>query len=120
MLEDENMNYAVVGQGVAYNLGLGLSFVDPIRVFVPKKGNQTSMNPARALNYDYIFPSGVFSVLEEIDSRYMIVPFSFASRLFETDGQISAIELGIDKNANSGKLQKSIQEILGNSFEVKE
>jgi len=120
MLEDESMNYAVVGQGVAYNLGLGLSFVDPIRVFVPKKGNQTSMNPARALNYDYIFPSGVFSVLEEIDSRYMIVPFGFASRLFETDGQISAVELGIEKNANSGKLQKSIQDILGNSFEVKD
>jgi lipoprotein-releasing system permease protein len=120
MLEDENMNYAVVGQGVAYNLGLGLSFVDPIRVFVPKKGTQTSLNPARALNYDYIFPSGVFSVLEEIDSRYMIVPFNFASRLFETDGEISAVELGIDKNANSGKLQKNIQDILGNSFEVKD
>ena len=120
MLEDENMNYAVVGQGVAYNLGLGLSFVDPIRVFVPKKGNQVSINPARALNYDYIFPSGVFSVLEEIDSRYMIVPFNFAARLFETQGQISAVELGIDQNANSRKLQKRIQEILGSSFEVKD
>ncbi len=119
MLEDENTEYAIVGQGVAYNLGLGLSFVDPIRMFVPKKGNQTSINPARALNYDYIFPSGVFSVLEEIDSKYVIVPFNFASRLFETDGQVSAVELGIDANANTGRLQKNIQEILGDSFEVK-
>lgn len=47
MLEDENMDYAIVGQGVAYNLGLGLSFVDPIRLFVPKRGAQTSINPAR-------------------------------------------------------------------------
>ncbi len=120
MLEEQSMHYAIVGQGVAYNLGLGLSFVDPIRVFVPKKGNQTSVNPARALNFDYIFPSGVFSVLEEIDSRYMIVPFDFAARLFETEGQVSAIELGIDKTANARKLQKQIQEILGDSFEVKD
>ncbi len=120
MLEDQSMDYAVVGQGVAYNLGLGLSFVDPIRVFVPKKGKQTSVNPARALNYDYIFPSGVFSVLEEIDSRYMIVPFDFAARLFETEGQISAVELGIAEDANSKRLQKNIQEILGDSFEVKD
>lgn len=119
MLEDENMAYAIVGQGVAYNLGLGLSFVDPIRVFVPKKGNQTSINPARALNFDYIFPSGVFSVLEEIDARYMIVPYNFAAKLFETEDEISAIELGIDRNAHAGKLQKSIQKILGESFEVK-
>ncbi len=119
MLEDESTDYAVVGQGIAYNLGLGLSFVDPIRVFVPKKGNQTSLNPARALNFDYIFPSGVFSVLEEIDSKYMIVPFSFASRLFETEGQISAVELGINSSANAGRLQKKIQEILGDSFEIK-
>jgi lipoprotein-releasing system permease protein len=119
MLEEDNMNYAIVGQGVAYNLGLGLSFVDPIRVFVPKKGNQTSVNPARALNFDYIFPSGVFSVLEEIDSRYMIVPISFAERLFETKGQVSAVELGVGKDVNVKKLQAGIQDILGDSFEVK-
>lgn len=119
MLEDENMDYAVVGQGVAFNLGLGLSFVDPIRLFVPKKGAQTSVNPARALNFDYIFPAGVFSVLEEIDSRYMIVPFGFAARLFETEQQITAVELGIDSNINAGRLQNQIQKILGDGFEVK-
>ena len=73
----------------------------------------------RSLNFDYIFPSGVFSVLEEIDARYMIVPYNFAAKLFETEDEISAIELGIDRNAHAGKLQKSIQKILGESFEVK-
>ncbi|SHF80100.1 lipoprotein-releasing system permease protein [Mariniphaga anaerophila] len=119
MLEDEGIDYAVVGQGVAYNLGLGLSFVDPIRIFVPQKGKQTSVNLARSLNYDYIFPSGVFSVLEEIDSKYMIVPYHFAASLFESGNQVSAVELGIDPKANGKKLQNQIQEILGDSFHVK-
>lgn len=119
MLEDQGMNYAVVGQGVAYNLGLGLSFVDPIRIFVPKKGRQASVNLARSLNFDYIFPAGVFSVLEEIDSKYMIVPYHFAARLFESENRVSAVELGIDPNVNAKKLQKNIQEILGDSFHVK-
>ena len=119
MLQDDGTDYAVVGQGVAYNLGLGLSFVDPIRIFVPKKGRQTSINPARSLNFDYIFPAGVFSVLEEIDSKYMIVPYHFASRLFESENKVSAVELGIDRGTNPKKLQKQIQEILGDSFRVK-
>lgn len=119
MLQDDGIDYAVVGQGVAYNLGLGLSFVDPIRIFVPKKGHQASLNPAQSLNFDYIFPAGVFSLLEEIDSKYLIVPYHFASRLFESENRVSAVELGIDPGVNSKKLQKEIQGILGDSFHVK-
>lgn len=119
MLQDDGIDYAVVGQGVAYNLGLGLSFVDPIRIFVPKKGHQASLNPAQSLNFDYIFPAGVFSLLEEIDSKYMIVPYHFASLLFESENRVSAVELGIDTGVNSKKLQKEIQGILGDSFHVK-
>lgn len=119
MLQDDGIDYAVVGQGVAYNLGLGLSFVDPIRIFVPKKGHQASLNPAQSLNFDYIFPAGVFSLLEEIDSKYLIVPYHFASRLFESENRVSAVELGIDTGVNSKKLQKEIQGILGDSFHVK-
>lgn len=119
LLQDDNMNYAVVGLGVKYNLGLGLSFVDPIRIFVPKRGVQTSINPAKALNYDYIFPSGVFSVLDEIDAQYVIVPFSFAAQLFEMNDQVTAVELGIDGEVNADRLQRQIQDILGESFEVK-
>lgn len=119
LLEEDGEDFALVGQGVAYNLGIGLTFIDPIRLFVPKKGRQTSLNPSRALNYDYIFPSGVFSVLEEIDSKYILVPFDFAAGLFESEGQISAVELGIDPEVNSKRLQREIESILGETFHVK-
>lgn len=119
LLNDNGENFAVVGQGVAYNLGIGLTFIDPIRIFVPKKGQQNSLNPSRALNYDYIFPSGVFSVLEEIDSKYLLVPFDFAAKLFESNKQISAVELGIDPEVNSRRLQKEIESVLGDTFQVK-
>jgi len=118
MLENEGINYAVVGQGVAYNLGLGLTFIDPIRIFVPKKGKQMSMNMARAINQDFIYPSGIFAVLEEVDSKYVIVPFSFAEGLFESNGQISAVELGFTPKTNEKQLQGEIQEILGDNFTV--
>jgi len=119
MLKDEGMDYAVVGQGVAYKLGLGLSFVDPIRIFVPKKGRQITINPSRSINYDYIFPSGVFAVLEEIDSKYIIVPYDFAAGLFESEKAVTAVELGLKPTINQRDLQDEIQNILGESFHVK-
>ncbi|MDD2380130.1 MAG: FtsX-like permease family protein, partial [Mariniphaga sp.] len=87
--------------------------------FVPKKGRQLSINPARSLNYAYIYPAGVFAVLEEIDSKYMIVPYHFAAKLFESENQVSAIELGIDPTINIKKIQREIQQILGDTFHVK-
>jgi lipoprotein-releasing system permease protein len=119
LLEEQGENYAVVGQGVAYNLGIGLTFIDPIRLFVPKRGRQTSLSPTQSLNYDYILPSGVFSVLEEIDSKYVLVPFNFAAHLFESNGEVSAVELGINPDVNSKKLQREIESVLEESFHVK-
>ncbi len=118
-IENEGLNYAVVGQGVAFNLGIGLTFVDPIRIFVPRKGKQVSMNLARSINQDYIYPSGVFSVLEEIDSKYIIVPFKYAAKLFESGNKISAVELGFKPEVSAKKLQKDIQDILGSDLQLK-
>jgi lipoprotein-releasing system permease protein len=119
ILEEQGIDYAVVGQGVALNLGVGLTFIDPIRIFVPKKGKQVSLNPARAINYNSIHPSGIFSVLEEIDSKYILVPYHFAADLFESGPKVSAIELGFDKTYNPKKLQKEVEKIAGDGFHVK-
>jgi lipoprotein-releasing system permease protein len=119
LLENDGISYTVVGQGVAYNLGVGLTFIDPIRIIVPKKGRQISLNPARAINYNSIFPSGVFAVLEEVDSKYVLVPFNFAKELFESGRLVSSVELGLAKNANLKQVQKQVQNLLGESFHVK-
>ena len=119
ILQDKGIDYAVVGQGVAYNLGVGITFIDPIRIYVPKKGRQASFNITSSINYNYIYPSGVFSVLEEIDSKYIIVPYKFASELFESQNLVSSVELGISDNVRLEKVQKDIQNILGNDFTVK-
>jgi lipoprotein-releasing system permease protein len=116
---DKQNSYAAVGQGVAFNLGIGLTFVDPIRIFVPRKGKQTSLNPSRAIKHNYIYPTGIFSVLEEIDLKYVIVPFEFAADLFESDTLISSVELGIENPEMIHSVQNNIEEILGEGFHVK-
>lgn len=118
-LEKDGINYTAVGQGVAFYLGLRPAFPEPLQVYVPKKGNQTLINPARAVSQGLVYPSGVFAVLEEIDSKYIIVSHSFAARLFESGTQISSIELGIKPDSNIKKIQKEIEKNLGNVFHVK-
>ncbi len=119
-LERDGINYAVVGQGVAYNLGVRLSLADHIMIYVPKKGKQVSLNPASAINRNYIFPAGIFSVLEEIDSKYILVSYDYAAELFESKQLVSSVELGLSPLADAKKIQKEIQNILGEEFIVKD
>lgn len=118
-LEKDGIDYAVLGRGVANYLGAGISFLDPIYIYVPKRGRQFSLNASRSINHAYVYPSSVFAVLEEIDAKYVIVSKAFAAELFESGNNISAIELDIDDKADVSKIQAEIQSIVGNSFHVK-
>lgn len=118
-LEKDGINYAVLGRGVANNLQAGVSFLDPIRIYFPKKGKQVSLNPSRSFNTDYIFPSAVFAILEDVDAKYIIVSKKYAAKLFESGTKISSIELDLDDSVDAGTIQESIQNILGEQFHVK-
>lgn len=119
MLKDQDINYTVVGQGVAYNLGLRPEYPEPLQVFVPKKGKQVVLNPSAAVSSGLVYPSGVFAVLEEIDSKYILVSNEFAARLFESGTMVSAVELAVNPGSDSKKVQKEIEILLGDSFHVK-
>jgi len=118
-LKKDGINYTILGRGVANYLGAGVSFLEPIHIYFPKKGKKVSLNPSRAFNTDYIFPSAVFSILEEIDSKYIIVSDKYAAELFESGSLISSIELDLDDSANSKSVQKKVEQLLGEKFHVK-
>jgi lipoprotein-releasing system permease protein len=114
-LTDKHGQYAVVGQGLAYNLQIGLKFINPIIVYVPPRHASIAMTP----NQKFIFPSGIFAVEQEHDVKYMIVPIKFAYELLEDSTILSAIEIKMTKNADQKLVQKEVQKLFGNQFIVK-
>jgi lipoprotein-releasing system permease protein len=119
VLENQDFNYTVVGQGVAHFLGIRSLLDKPIIIFAPKKGERISLNFTQALNQMSVLPAGIFSILEEVDSRYIFVPLRFAADLFDVGNKLSAIELKIKSEADMKSAQKSIQKIAGSDFLVK-
>jgi lipoprotein-releasing system permease protein len=119
ILNDGHRDYAVIGAGVAYYLSVGLSFLSPLEIYVPKRSARISLNPSRAFNKAYIFPSGIFSIQQEIDSKFMLVPIDFARQLLSYHNEVSAIELKIKPGYNTDKAQEQIVQMLGNTFTVK-
>ncbi|MDR2037465.1 MAG: ABC transporter permease [Bacteroidales bacterium] len=111
---------AVVGAGMAAKLHIGLHFITPIRFFAIRNTGTVSINPEKAVNDRlYIYPSGVFSVDEEIDVNYLLVPLSFARDLLENDSIVGAIEIKVKPGADVENVQKRIAMKFGTQFEVK-
>mgnify|MGYP004702234465 CR=1 FL=1 len=118
-LEKDNTYYAVVGQGVAGQLGITLDFMEPIHIYVPKRGTRVALNLTSSLNHDYIFPSGIFALLEEVDAKTVFVPIGFARNLFEAENRVSALEVQLKDQASVKKVRKLIMERAGEQYVVK-
>ncbi len=121
MLEDEVVCYGIMGIGVAETLGSGIGFVDPLTIYAPKHNATINIaNPSAAFSKDYLYsPGNVFIVNQEkYDSRYVIVPLSFARRLFRYDKEVTSIELRLAPDADEDAVKEKIGSALGNRYIV--
>ena len=115
-----DLEQAVIGRGIAYKLGIGIHFVDPLHVYAPKReGTISLINPQASLVSEYIFPAGIFAIEQSYDNAYLFVPIRFVRNLFDYTNEVSAIEIQLDKTANADKIQQEIRKILGKDFVVK-
>jgi len=121
-LHKDELSYAVIGYGVAYYLSLSLINEEPLTIWAPKIGAKVSMNPDKDFVRKKIMPSGVFSINQEFDVKYVITPIQFARELLDYGNKISFVEIKLNEKLSESekdKIKLQIKQILGSDFEVK-
>lgn len=119
LLESGRVPMAIVGQGVAYYLSVGLTFTDPVHIYTLKKGMSGRPTASNSFNHNTIYASGIFANQQEIDSKYILVPFGFAQEIFELGTRVSAVEIALKKGSSEDQVKAEISNILGDQFLVK-
>lgn len=120
ILQAENGRpYAVPGLGVSRYLGIRVNFITPLNIYVPRKSGGSGLDAENAFNRKFIFPSGIFEVEKEYDSKYVYLPLEFAQDLTENVGLVSAIEIDASDQSEPRKFKKRISEIYGDEFLVR-
>ncbi len=119
-LEEKGQDFAVLGYGVAADLGVGLSLVNPIHVYYPKRTTRKTISVQNAFNHDYIYPKGFFSIQQEIDGQYVLVPIEFARNLLQLEDKLTSVELKLAPGANMAQVKNDVQELMGSSFKVQD
>ncbi|RYD77185.1 MAG: ABC transporter permease, partial [Sphingobacteriales bacterium] len=119
VLTDKNIHYTLVGAGVGAKLNLqAYDDTNPLQVYVPKKGEQTVLNADKAFNRKGIFCSGVFSIQQDFDSRYILLPIDFARDLVQEPQKITSIEVNIKNDDDIEDISESVSQLLGKGFKV--
>lgn len=121
LLHDTLVDYGIMGVELVSELGTGLQFIDPLKVYAPKRGVRINMaHPAAAFTSDYLFsPGAVFIVNQQkYDARYILTSLSFARRLFGYGQEVSAIEVKLRPGSDVERVKARMKEVLGDGFDV--
>jgi lipoprotein-releasing system permease protein len=120
-LEAGGMPFACLGQGVAIGLSLSSSnSLYPLTVYVPNRLTKPDLiNTADAFKILNINVSSVYSVQQDVDSKYFLVPISFARELLSYTNEVSSIEVYLNDNVTTKNFQAQLQQMFGTKFQVK-
>jgi len=120
ILEKDGRPFTVIGQGVAYSLRVGLSFINPLVIYVPERVGKINMaNPTGAFRKFPVYPSGVFGIEQEYDAKYIILPIKNVREILDYTNEVSALEIKLRDGEDEEQLQKQVQKILPSNYIVK-
>ncbi len=111
---------AVVGAEIASRMGINPRFVTPIELYYPDRTAKFSpMNPSASLSKVKIMPSGIVSVNQDVDTKYIFVPLETARELLGYEEEVSAVEIrfaeGLSPREKTAFVE-GLSERLGDGF----
>ncbi len=119
-LQHDGKNFALVGSGVAYSLSMNpeTAFL-PMTIYVPDKNATNILSPDEAFKQQLIIPGGVFSIQQDFDSKYILVPLAFAKELTGSPDNATAVEIILQNKKDEEVVKERVKQIAGSNFAVK-
>lgn len=118
---EPNSEDVVVGAEISRKLALGLfDFNNALEVYAPKPGKGNIENPDEAFNKSLLFPSGIYSINEELDSKYVFCDVVLAQNLLGLkSNEFTNIEIKTATNSNEEKIRSDLEIIFGKNIKIK-
>lgn len=118
-LKEGPIDYAIIGRGIQYTLSIATNDpLYPLQVYYIKNVSSVGLDPSKLYARRNIVPGGVFSIVQNFDENYIIVPLRFTQDLFNYGNKRTSLEVKTTQGADVYRVERSIQEALGESFKV--
>jgi lipoprotein-releasing system permease protein len=118
-LKHGDVNYAILGVGVQYALSVPIGDDQfGLQVYYINNVQSGNLDPSRLYSQKTILPGASFSILQNFDENYVIVPLSFAQELMKYENRRTSLEIKVKPEASLSQVQSSLRELMGESFSV--
>ncbi len=118
---DGAFDRAVLGQGLAWQMGIGARFISPLQLYAPKRNAKVNMlRPDQSFNDEVCFIAGTFAVQQvKYDNEVMLVDIGLTRRLLDYgNDEVSALLIKVAPHTSVKQAKKAIQSLLGEGFAV--
>ncbi|WP_232297513.1 ABC transporter permease [Flavobacterium beibuense] len=111
----------VVGMGTVDKLSIGLSdFGHRLEVYVPTTGKGPIDNPEKAFNKSALVPVAIYSINDDVDSKYVYCDLGLAQELLQyKPNQISALEIKLAPGAQEETVKQELLTLFNNKVVIK-
>ena len=118
---ENNSENVVVGADISRKLGLGLfDYNNGLEAYAPKPGKGNIENPNESFNKVLLFPSGIYSINEELDSKYVFCSIDLAQNFLGLkNSEITNLEIKLKVGANENQVREELTSIFGKSIKIK-
>lgn len=122
-LHTANLEFGTPGIRLANTLGLGARWDNYLRIYAPQRQGQLDMsNVESGFVVDSLLSSGVVFTVNnsKYDKNYILSSIGFARRLFDAQGEVTALELRLKPGSNFDAVKSNMQDIAGKKFKVED
>ena len=120
-LHAADMNYGIPGLGIAYQLGLGYTYQNPLKIYAPRREGQLNIaNPTDGFVEDELYSPGVVFCIKQskYDKQYILTSLDFTQQLFDQQGRLSSLELRLRPGSDFEGVKEKMRQIAAGRFNV--
>ena len=108
----------LVGEGVAYDLGIYSTAAGDVRVMSLGGGAIGSLLPTMAMRSEVLEVCGTFIIDQQHASSFALTSLRAADRLFGCEGSADAVLVRVEEGNSSRRVVEALQQRLGEGYSV--
>jgi lipoprotein-releasing system permease protein len=118
-LKEGDVNYAIIGRGIQYALSIAVGDdMYPLQVHYINNVRPGTLDVSRLYSRKNILPGAVFSIVQNFDENYVLVPLTFAQELLSYGDKRTSLEIKTTAGADIFRVQQRLKNQLGEAFLV--
>lgn len=118
-LHRDGVPLAIVGMGIRNTLSIDVGeTLHAMHVYYIRNTQSATIDPSRLYTQKRIYPGAVFSIIQNLDDNYVIVPLDFAVDLLDYGDRRTSLEVKVTNEGLTNRVQAQLQQVLGDGFRV--